>query len=177
MDPNNLTLAYALIVVGFLLLAAELFIPTSGVLFVASVACVAGGVVMAFYHDVSVGLVTLIAVFVALPVVGGVLLHYWPKTPMGRRFFLAVPDEDATVASLADSQEMAELRGQLGQAQSALRPAGVVDFNGRRVDCLTEGIMVERGQWVRCIEVRPGRVIVRPVEHPKLPDLETADFD
>ena len=76
----------------------------------------------------------------------------------------------------ASTQELEELRGQFGQALSSLRPAGVVDFNGRRIDCITEGIMVEPGQWVRCIEVKTGKVLVRPVEKPDIGGLETADF-
>jgi membrane-bound serine protease (ClpP class) len=72
--------------------------------------------------------------------------------------------------------ELENLRGRFGRAVSALRPAGVVDFDGRRVDTITEGLMVEPGQWVRCIDVRAGKVIVRPVERPDLGDLETAVF-
>jgi hypothetical protein len=113
---------------------------------------------------------------VAVPVLGSVLLHYWPRTPIGRRFFLTGPDEDATVASLPANQELEQLKGRFGRALSALRPAGVVDFDGRRIDTITEGMMVEPGQWVRCIDVRAGKVIVRPVERPDLGDLETAVF-
>jgi hypothetical protein len=37
--------------------------------------------------------------------------------------------------------------------------------------------MIEPGQWVRCIDVRAGKVIVRPVERPPdLGDLEVSDF-
>jgi membrane-bound serine protease (ClpP class) len=72
--------------------------------------------------------------------------------------------------------ELEQLRGRFGRAISALRPAGVVEFDGRRVDTLTEGMMVEPGQWVRCIDVKAGKVIVRPVEKPDLGDLETAFF-
>ena len=172
----NLSLAYVLIGAGFLLMVAELFIPSGGVLSVLSACGILAGIVMAFFHDTSTGLWTLLAVCIALPVVGGLALHYWPKTPMGRRFFLTAPDENATVAFLPENLEMEELRGQFGQALSSLRPAGVVDFNGRRIDCISEGIMVERGQWVRCIDVKAGKVLVRPVEKNKLDDLEAADF-
>ncbi|MBI1913289.1 MAG: hypothetical protein HYS12_00800 [Planctomycetes bacterium] len=175
MEPN-LSLAYVLIGAGFLLMVAELFIPSGGVLSVLSACGILAGIVMAFFHNTETGLWTLLAVCVALPVVGGLALHYWPKTPMGRRFFLTAPDEHATMASLPENLEMEGLRGQFGQALSSLRPAGVVDFNGRRIDCMTEGLMVERGQWVRCVDVKSGKVIVRPVEKPNLNDLEAADF-
>jgi hypothetical protein len=44
------------------------------------------------------------------------------------------------------------------------------------VDTITEGMMVEPGQWVRCIDVQAGKVIVRPVDKPNLGELETAIF-
>ena len=173
---TNLSLAYVLILAGFLLLAAELFLPSGGVLSVLSACGIVGGIVMAFLHDTTTGLWTLLGVGIALPIVGSLLFHYWPKTPIGKRFFLTPLDEGATMASLPENIELEELRGQFGQALSPLRPAGVVDFNGRRIDCITEGLMVDRGQWVRCIDVRAGRVLVRPVEKPNVGSLETADF-
>jgi membrane-bound serine protease (ClpP class) len=96
---------------------------------------------------------------------------------MGRRFFLAAPPEDATMAALPVNQELEHLKGRIGRALSALRPAGVVDFDGRRIDTITEGMMVEPGQLVRCIDVRAGKVVVRPIEKPDLGDLETAIFN
>jgi membrane-bound ClpP family serine protease len=176
MDSMNLTLAYTLIAVGFLLLAAELFIPTSGTLFVFALAAIAGGVVMAFMYDTSTGLVTLIVVVIAMPVAGSVLLHYWPKTPMGKRLFLSTPLDDEKAALMPVHLELESLRGRFGKAVGSLRPSGIADFDGWRVDVITEGLMVDSGQWVRCMDVKAGRVIVRPVEKPNLEDLENVDF-
>ena len=67
MEASYLTLGLALIGAGFLLLAAELFIPTGGVFFVLSVSGIAVGVVFAFLYDTTVGLFTLLGVFVAVP--------------------------------------------------------------------------------------------------------------
>jgi membrane-bound ClpP family serine protease len=173
-----LTLAYVLIAVGMVLLVAELFIPTGGVLFGLSVGAIVVGVAMTFIHsdNAYTGVLTLLGVFIAVPVIAGVALHYWPRTSVGKRFFLAGPDEDATVASMPVNVELEQLRGRYGRTVSALRPAGVTDFDGRRVDTITEGMMVDPGQWVRCIDVRAGKVIVRPVDKPDLGALETADF-
>ena len=87
------------------------------------------------------------------------------------------PADDDTFATMPVNQELEVLRGRFGKAISSLRPAGVVDFDGRRVDTLTEGMMVEPGQWVRCVDVRAGKVIVRPAERPSISDLETNLFN
>src|SRR5262249_54971667 len=129
----SLGLAYLLIALGLLLLAAELFIPSGGLLGVLSLAALVVGVAMTFLYseDASTGIITLIGVFIAVPVLSSVLLHYWPKTPMGKRFFLAGPDEDATVASMPVNMELEQLRGRFGKTVTALRPAGTTEFDGR----------------------------------------------
>src|ERR1700737_584567 len=156
---NLVTLAWILVAAGVLLLLAELLIP-SGFFFVVAVCAVVAGVVMGFispepYH----GWLTLLAVFVAVPLVAKLLFHLWPKTPMGKRFFLPGPQEDATLASMPVNIELEQLRGRFGRTLSPLRPAGVTDFDGRRVDTITEGMMVDEGQGVRCVDVRAGKVI------------------
>ncbi len=115
--------------------------------------------------------------FIALPVTVRLLLYFWPRTPMGRQFFLTGQPEDATVAALPVNQELEQLKGRIGRTLSALRPAGMVDFDGRRIDTITEGMMVDPGQLVRCIDVRAGKVVVRPIDKPDLGDLETAIFN
>jgi membrane-bound serine protease (ClpP class) len=168
---------WVLIVLGLLLLVAELFIPTGGVLFVLSVGALVVGVAMNFAYDPSAGYVTLVTIFIAVPILAAVAFHYWPKTALGRRFFLAGPQEDETVASMPVNLELEQLRGRYGRTLSALRPAGVVDFDGRRVDVISEGALVEPGQWVRCIDVKAGTVVVRQVDRPPdLGEMDTAYF-
>ncbi|HEY7315253.1 MAG TPA: hypothetical protein VH643_38325 [Gemmataceae bacterium] len=177
MDSGTLILGFLLIGAGFLLLAADLFL-TSGVLAVLSLGAIVGGVILTFLGGgTTIGICTSIAVFIALPVTVRLLLSFWPRTPIGRNFFLTAQSEDATVAALPVNQELEHLKGRIGRTLSALRPAGMVDFDGRRVDTITEGMMVDPGQLVRCIDVRAGKVVVRPIEKPDLGDLETAIFN
>src|SRR5262249_9183140 len=156
---SNLSLAFILIAAGFLLMVAELFIPSGGILSVLSATGILVGVALAFSYDTTTGLWTLVGVGLALPVAMGLAFHYWQKTLIGSRFYSTAPDDGPRGASMAEHQELQQLRGQIWQTLSALRPAGVVDFNGRRVDCITEAIMVAEGQTVRCVDVKAGRVI------------------
>src|SRR5580704_2078445 len=143
---DNLTLAYVLIGLGLVLLLAELFLPTGGILFVLSVGALVVGVAMTFAYDQSTGVVTLIAVFVAIPLLGAIGFHYWPKTPIGKRFVLSGPEQDATVASMPVNLELEQIRGRYGRTISALRPSGVTEFDGKRVDTMSEGPLIEPGQ-------------------------------
>ena len=168
-------LAYLLIAIGFLFLAAEVFFP-SGILSVLAICAIVGGVTLAFIHDTYHGWFSLILVFVAVPLLLVAIFHFLPKSAMSRRLLSGGPEEDATVASMPVNLELEQLRGKIGRTLSALRPAGVVDFDGRRIDTITEGMMVDPGQWVRCIDVKAGKVVVRPVDKIEPGGLENAIY-
>jgi membrane-bound serine protease (ClpP class) len=169
-------LGFVLVGVGFVLMLAELFVPSGGALAALSLASLAVGIALTFFYDTYAGLWTLVGTFLAVPLFAVLMRYLWPRTKLGRQLVLAVPDAEDTLSAMPANQELEQLKGRIGRTLSALRPAGVVDFDGRRVDTVTEGMMVDPGQWVRCIDVRAGRVVVRPVERPNLRDLEEADF-
>ena len=171
----SLTLAYFFIVIGLLLLAGELFFPTGGILFLSAMIAIGIGVVMTFiYGDRSTGILTLTGVFVAVPFVSYAGAVLWPRTPWGKLFVQPGTSGDATLAELPVNKEAEMLRGRHGKAISDLRPSGTAEFDGKRVDVLSEGPMIADGTWVRCIDVKPGRVIVRAID---APNLDKIDFD
>jgi membrane-bound serine protease (ClpP class) len=58
-----------------------------------------------------------------------------------------------------------------------MRPSGTVEFDGRRVDAMTEGVMLDAIVWVKCVDVKAGKVIVRQVPKPKdLSEFDIADL-
>lgn len=170
-------IAYGLIVLGLVFLLAELILPTFGILFVLGLGALVAGIAMTFTGNVGRGLVTVVGVFVLIATAGPLIIKYWPRTSLGRKFILQSPDEDVTVAAMPTNLELEHLRGRYGRTASALRPSGVTEFDGKRVDTITEGEMIEPGQWVRCIDVRSGRVVVRRAEKPiDLGDLTPEDL-
>lgn len=172
MDTSFLTLGIFLIVVGLLLLLGELIV-TSGLMLVLALVSILVGLVFLFRYDTSVGFVGLAGVAVSVPTVGYFILRLLPSTPLAK--LRDTPSEEAGEA-LPHHHELQSLRGRIGKALTALRPSGMVEFDGRRVDCLTEGMMVEPGKRVRCVDVRGAAVIVRPVEQLETFDLEAGPF-
>jgi membrane-bound ClpP family serine protease len=170
---DTLTLAYGLIAVGLLLMAAELMLPTHGVLFGLGLGCVVVGVILSFGAGFSTGVTTMTVMAVVVPLLMGLLLYVWPRTPLGKRMILRQPDDDAAVANMPATLELERLRGRYGRTVSPLRPCGVVEFDGKRVDTMTDGQMIEPNDWVRCVDIKGGRVIVRAVAAP--PDLGAMD--
>jgi membrane-bound ClpP family serine protease len=173
-----LTLAYILVAIGLLLLASELFLPTHGILFGLGVSLALIGTALTFEYGLTTGLSTLVGLLIIVPILGSTVMYAWRKSPAGRRLILEGPDADAALASMPATIELEQLRGRYGRAVSALRPCGSVDFNGRRVDTMTDGAMVAPGDWVKCVDIRGGRVIVRQAkEPPKLEDMNFKDIE
>ena len=170
-----LILGTILILVSFFLMAVELFVPTGGLFFILAFSAMIVGVGMTFFYDGMTGVMFLLGACILMPLAFGAVLHYWPKM-IGKDLAAPETDGNSTLATTPMNQELELLRGRFGKTLSDLRPAGVVDFDGKRIDTVTEGMMVEAGRWVRCVDVRAGRVVVRAAERPKLDDLETADF-
>ena len=174
---NDPIIGYGLVVLGLLLLASEMLLPTMGVLFVLALVALIAGIAMVFKADSTQGMVTVLAVLVIIPVAGPILLRYLPRTALGRKYFLLAADEDDTLANMPVNLELEQLRGRYGKTVSALRPAGTTEFDGRRVDTLSEGDMIEPGKWVKCMDVRAGKVVVRQVDKPpEMGSFEDDDF-
>ena len=60
-----------------------------------------------------------------------------------------------------------DLIGRLGHATSYLRPAGVADIDGKRIDVLTEGDFVPAGSAIRVSRVEGARIFVQPIRQEK----------
>jgi membrane-bound ClpP family serine protease len=174
---DYLTLAYVLIGIGIVLMITELFIPTGGICFVLAALSALTGISLAFFYgDTSTGMFTLIGVFVAVPIVLSAMFYLWPNSLWGRRL-VPNPEDLVTVAHMPANALLERLKGRIGKTISPLRPAGIVEFDGKRIDCVSEGMMIDAGQWVRCVDVKSGHVVVREIEKPNLQNLENTNFD
>ena len=72
--------------------------------------------------------------------------------------------QDHAVGFHADSHEGEPLLGRVGRSLTDLRPAGIVELEGRRLDVVTAGGYIERGVLVKVIEIKGNRVVVERTE-------------
>jgi membrane-bound serine protease (ClpP class) len=170
---DYLTLSFLLFGLGIVLFVAEYFLPTGGFLIVAGLLlCVVGVGVVAYFGTVTETVAAMIVLCIGVPL-GGTALMY----AMGRRMALRAEADDDTsgAAVLPVPSDLDTLKGRIGRTISTMRPSGTVDFDGRRVDAMTEGVMLEADVWVKCVDVKAGKVIVRQVPKPR--DLAEFDID
>lgn len=154
--PDGPALIFALFVVGFLLVAAEVFLPGL-ILGILGFICLIASVVLVFVHyGTSAGLAAAFAVGV-LGVAGFVLwLFVFPRTFLGRRLMLRTEQETAR-----PSGDRRDLIGETGEALTPLRPSGTARIGGRRVDVTAVGEFLESGAAVVVVAADGLRIAVR----------------
>jgi membrane-bound ClpP family serine protease len=168
------TLAWPLLLLAFglLLLIAEVFIPSGGVIGFLALCCLGLSLWHAFQQSTDLGLKFLLADGLLLPLALALAVHLWPRTPLARRVFLARPSPEEFEV-LHSGQRLDHLVGQLGRALTPLRPSGMVDFDGRRLDGLSEDGLIPPGALIQAVRVRAGQLIVRTAPDPTLNELLT----
>ena len=154
-DPAILILLY---VVGLLMLVAEIFIPSHGILTVAGVGFLVAAIVQTFsYAGREAGIVAIFACLVFLPTFAGLAIKYWHRTPIGRRI---APPNPVAVAD-ASAAELRALIGTEGRSATPLRPVGICVFSGRRISCVADFGIIDADVAVKAVSVRNGNLAVR----------------
>ena len=151
----NLPMALCL-VIGMCLIVAEVFLPGFGLPGISGIALVAVGIVMAGLHFGALVAVGILLVLIAvLAVVISFVLRSAAKGSVGRELFLADREE------LGSAADMRAFVGRRGVTLSVLRPAGIGDFDGVRLNVVTEGGFIEKGAPVEIVSASGARIVVR----------------
>jgi len=160
------------IIIGFVLLAlaivffaAELFIPSGGILASLCGLALVGSVVCFFVHDWRWGIVAASIYAAGAPAAIIFGLKVWSVSPLAKRMILENELDDAAAppqrAALLRREQLRKLVGAEGVAVTPLRPVGVVRIQGERVDALADTGMIESGARVVVVEVIDDQIKVR----------------
>ena len=156
----------ALILVGLVLVAAEVYlVPGLNVIGAAGVLSMAGGVVYAFSTSGAAG---GLAALVGAILSGGMLFLFLWRSGAWDRFILA--DTLARDGDLDLLEQEARLQhiGRSGVALSPLRPTGVAEISGERLEVQTEGAYIAAGSRVKVVAMDRRRFFVRLEEEDRL---------
>ena len=164
-------IALVLMALGAALLVAEILAPTGGVLVVGALVFFALAVGVIMYYGTTVEAVVAVGgLAVGLPASGFIAVAAWRRMALDTAL-----DDVPTDTQAAATAETDAMKGRSGKTVSPMRPSGTVEFDGKRVDAMTEGTMLDAGVWVKCVEVRRGQVIVRRMDAPPdVADIEDA---
>ena len=148
-----------LFLAGMALVFAELIVP-GGVCGVIGALLVLISCGLGCYHYPSYAFFIILGEVVAATMAVVFGLYYLPRSFAGKAMILhsSQPAEEGWVAAMSDES----LLGASGQAYTKLRPAGVIVVDDRRVDAVSSGDYINKGEQVRVIEVKGSRVVVEP---------------
>jgi membrane-bound ClpP family serine protease len=158
-----LALAVGLYLLFVVLIIAEVFVPSGGLITVCAAACLIGGTYIFFKHSTAAGIAGVIFGVIVIPVILRYVYKELPNTRFGKSVTLAPPGRRQGDA-VPDTLEIKELVGAVGTVLTPLRPVGMCEFFGRRVECVAESGYVERGKKVRVIDVESTQLTVRLIE-------------
>ncbi len=154
-----LTAIIILIVVGLLLIFAEVLVP-GGVLGALGAAGLLAAVVLSYIeYGFNVGSIMLVVVAMISVISVVVGLQIFPKTPLGKKLQL-----NQAIDSAEDHPDFTLLVGKSGEAITSLRPAGAALIDGSRVDVVSQGGLIDAGAAVTVIHTEGARVVVRQVD-------------
>ena len=155
----ELLLPIGLIVAGLILIAVEVYVvPGFNVVGLLGLAMMLFAVGFAFTTAGLLGGVTMLGLST---VGGGGLFYYLWKSGAWNRFVLDTslrPDENLLAE---ESEQRAKYLGKLGVAVTPLRPTGVVEIEGERIEANTEGDYIAAGSDIRVVAMDRRRYFVR----------------
>jgi len=156
MGTSSALLVFSLILIGFVILAVEVFVlPGFGVAGILGLLFLIGGSIAAWMVFGAGGGLLVIIVSWTIVIGGGVILA---RSRAGKRLVLTTVQERGKGS---EARDLARLVGQRGVATSDLRPAGIATFGDERVDVVTDGVYVVAGTPVKVLAVEGPRVVVQ----------------
>ena len=145
------------------LIVAEVFVPSGGLIGISALICLIGGVVIFFRHSVTAGWVGVVIALIMIPTVLVIAYKIFPETRFGKSVTLTPPKRQQGDA-VPDTAELKELLGAVGVVLTPLRPVGICDFSGQRVECVAESGYVDKDNKVKVINVESTQLTVRTIE-------------
>lgn len=158
-----------LVFVGVLLLLVEVFLlPGFTLAGVAGIVMLVAGLGLTLVGSGATAAAVIsalgrVAISVLVALAGGlVAMRFLPKLPFGRRLILST-DMEAEEGFVSSPETDRQWLGKTGRAVSPLRPAGIAEIDGTRVDVVSDGVFIDAGAPVRVTRVDGNRIVVRRI--------------
>ncbi|MCA9239783.1 MAG: hypothetical protein KDA37_06275 [Planctomycetales bacterium] len=167
LSPMGLALLLAL--VGCFLVVVEVLVPSGGIIGFFSLCFMVASVYYAYRAaGVTGGLTMGMGLGLAAPLLVVMAFKILPYTPIGRAVLGRAPSSEEVLPE--DSKR--ELLGRIGIVRSKMLPSGAVEIDGRMIDAVSQGRAIDPGEYVKVVEVRGNRVVVRRADQGERPSHE-----
>ncbi|HBP37689.1 MAG TPA: hypothetical protein DD640_02910 [Clostridiales bacterium] len=163
------TMQIILFVVGLLLMAVEIFVPGFGIAGGAGLVLLIIAIIMTA-KTTAAALIMILILLALAALVLWVVLRSAKKGRLSRILVLgAAARHENGYSSTADTSDLV---GKTGTAVTVLRPSGIGDFGGHRLDVVTDGGYLASGTPIIIIRTEGRRIVVAPVKPEDLPEVQ-----
>lgn len=153
----SLTLVWILmLVVGFALVVVEIYLPGFGAPGIIGTALLIGGILLCARGNVALSLILLGIIMALLAIVLSLSIRSAAKGRLQKSNLVLHESETPAVSQ----QDLSFYVGQEGKALTVLRPAGIGDFDGVKLNVVSEGDFIPEGAAIRVRHVEGNRIIV-----------------
>lgn len=151
------------VLAGLGLLVVEMFVPGFGVPGVSGIVLLlAGAVLVGIKHGLlaAVGLIVIIVALVAI------MLSVALKSAADGRLSkskLILHESESSREGFLSSGDMSVFLGREGETRTALRPSGIAEFDGVRLNVVSDGVFIAQGVRVKIVRVDGNRILVHTI--------------
>ena len=151
------------ILIAYILLIIECFLPTGGLLATLSVLCLIASIVFAFSVSKTVGCVVLFLVVAITPILINLLIRLWPSTRLGRKILNLNPRliGNTQIQRTEASAGKQKFIDQIGHAHTDLSPNGIATILDEKMDVISDGEFIQKGAEILVTHCEMGRLYVR----------------
>ena len=150
-----------MMIAGFALLVIEMYIPGFGLAGISGTALMIGGIALMGPTPLQALILILISV-ILLSIAFSLAMHSISKGRLSRSK-LVLNDALNRKEASAD-EDLSYFVGKIGQTRTALRPAGIAEFDGVKLNVVSDGDFVNTQKHVRVERVEGNRIVVRETD-------------
>jgi len=144
-----------LYIIGLIAITVELFIP-GAIVGLCGAGCVITSIIFAYlYVSNLLGHILLVLGICFIPV----FFVSWYKL-LSKTFSVKASEKGFSSAR----DRLNDLLSEEGIALTTLRPSGIANIKGDKIDVISEGEMISKNTRIKVIDVKGNRIIVKPVK-------------
>ncbi|WP_077367971.1 NfeD family protein [Anaerosalibacter sp. Marseille-P3206] len=160
LSGNSQWTSLILFITGLILLVIEGMVPGFGLPGISGIILVALGVVLAM-KSLQSALMSLSVAIIITTVITIFLIKYGHKSPHLEKIVLS--SQLKTEKGYTSAKSKADYLGKEGITVSELRPSGIIELNGERIDAISKGEYIEKGSKIEVVKVEGSKIFVRRV--------------